>query len=50
MNLRSFFRDDRATRALLGMSKNTFDGLVPVFEQALKTAYKERLDLIENAK
>lgn len=41
MNLRSFFRDDRATRALLGMSKNTFDGLVPVFEQALKAAYKE---------
>ncbi|MFA6018583.1 MAG: transposase family protein [Patescibacteria group bacterium] len=41
MNLRSFFRDDRATKALLGMGKKEFEELIPAFEQALKAAYKE---------
>lgn len=41
MNLRSFFRDDRATKALLGLSKKEFEELIPAFEQALKAAYKE---------
>lgn len=41
MNLRSFFRDDRATKALLGLNKREFEQLVPVFEQALIAAYKE---------
>ncbi len=41
MNLRSFFRDDRATKALLGMSKKEFEELVPAFEIALRAAYKE---------
>lgn len=41
MNLRSFFHDDRATKALLGMSKKEFDELVPAFEQALRAAYKQ---------
>lgn len=40
MNLRSFFRDDRATKALLGLSKKEFEELVFVFEQALIAAYK----------
>lgn len=41
MNLRSFFRDDRATKALLGLSKKEFEELVPVFKQALVAAYKQ---------
>ena len=41
MNLRSFFRDDRATKALLGLSKKEFEELVPAFNMALRAAYKE---------
>ncbi len=41
MHLRSFFRDNRATKALLGLSKQEFEELVPAFEMALNAAYKE---------
>lgn len=35
MNLDNLFQNDRRTKALLGLSKQEFDDLLPLFEQAL---------------